>query len=350
VRADLNGPLIPVTIALMANGKAAVKRLVLIMGTAAVLATASGAAQAEPVWTDGTLEYDVGFSCSSIIFNNPRLVQMTGAGAGFLADRDDVPRIGEVFYTRLTTALVGDPCGGGAAVLPEWVPPAGVEVAIDAKHPVLWRYADTPDRTFFDTDTVASPGQFDGVVIAAATKDHPEGQPWPLAISGPPLEIRVPVRSTRVLNGIGSVSPECDNRRNGAAPCQPKLSGDHLQIAVNVADGGDRLFVIPYVGLFAAKASELILPRSVTSRQLARGVKVTLTNLVPGTAIALQLRSRASRLGSAHATATKRGNITLTLRPSPPARRPPASLTVRAVISAKGKDPVTLQRTLRVRR
>ncbi len=101
-----------------------IRRALCLACIALVLAAPAAEAQDGP-WTEGQLEYTLAYSCTSIIFPPARLVLTTGAGAAFEGSPQRIPHSGEVFYVRLTAAIVGDPCGGGGHVLPEFVPPAG---------------------------------------------------------------------------------------------------------------------------------------------------------------------------------------------------------------------------------
>lgn len=281
---------------------------------ALAVAVSAAPASAAPEWQEGELTYSTAFSCASIIFGRPQLVLTTGAGAAFLADPEALPRAGEVFYARLSTAIVGDPCGGGGAVLPEFVPPAGVEVAVDAEHPVLWAYRTSGQEVTLKRDgTVVSPGNFGGVVVAA--QENGQGVPWPLANSGPALQIHVPLRSERKLNGIATPTPACQERVDARAACRRDQVGDHLQIAVQVADGGGQAFLIPFIGLFVREAGppEVQAPAAVRAATARRGIAVTIRT-APNATVTGSLTARRRALARLEVKADAQGVARLRVR------------------------------------
>lgn len=309
----------------------------------AALVPAAPAARAQDgPWSEGTLEYTTAFSCTSIIIGNPRLVLTTGAGAAFEGSPQRIPPAGQVFYTRLTAAIVGDPCGGGGHVLPEFIPPVGVEPAVDKRHPVLWRYAEsssTPDQS---GQVVLTRGPNGGLLVGARSGDGTDG-PWPLANSGPALEIKVPLRSSRRLKGIGTQSPNCPSREEGSAPCPRDQAGDHLQIAVGVADGGAPAMLIPYVGLFnrGPAAPSLAVPARVGRRFVAR------VTAAPGATVTGTLRLAGRLLDRARGKANASGVAALRFARAP-GLRGRAVLSVRARTVDGARSPVA-KRRLRLR-
>jgi hypothetical protein len=295
--------------------------LLLALGLAAPAARAQ-----DGPWSEGTLEYTLAYSCTSIILGNPQLVFTTGAGAAFEGSTQRIPPAGEVFYSRLLVAIVGDPCGGGGSVLPEFVPPAGVEPAVSRRHPVLWRYVEsesTPDQR---GSTILSRGPNGGLLVGADAAGSENDGPWPLANSGPTLEIKVPLRSSRRLNGIGSRAPNCPARDNGSGPCPRGESGDHLQIAVQVADGGSPGTLVPIIGLFNGPpaAPSLRAPARAGRRFTA---KVTTAPRASATGV---LKAGGRVLARARARANGQGVARLRFSL-------PAGLAGRAVLSVRAK-------------
>ena len=302
-------------------------RLALSLSLIAFLAAAPVARGQTGPWTEGELEYTLATSCTSIIFPPARLVLTTAAGAAFEGTPQRIPHAGEVFYVRLTAAIVGDPCGGGGAVLPEFVPPAGVETAVDRRHPVRWTYSfDDQPADEFTGNVVLSKGPFGGLLVAAREADG-SGVPWPLANSGDPLQIKVPVRSARRLTGIASSTPNCPARSEGYGACPRDEAGDHMQIAVSVADGGSPSTLVPIIGLFAREPAKptLKLAKTVGRRftatvTTAAGATVTGTLKARGRVVA-----RAKRQARASGVARLRFSI-------------PAGVTAKAQLTVRAKS------------
>jgi hypothetical protein len=311
-------------------------RLLAVVLVAALVGAPAAGAQDGP-WSEGGLEYTTAFSCSSIIIGPPRLVLTTGAGAAFEGSPQRIPPAGSVFYSRLTTAIVGDPCGGGGHVLPEFIPPVGVEPAVDKRHPVLWRYAEESNTPDVSGRVALTRGPNGGLMVGAVDDDGTAG-PWPLANSGPALEIKVPLRSSRVLKGIGTPQPTCPAREDGAGPCPRDQAGDHLQISVSVADGGAPGMLIPYIGLFnrAPAAPSLRVPARVGRRFIARATTA------PRATVTGTLRSGRTVLARAKRKANAKGVARLSFRR--PAGSGRAVLSIQAKTIDGARSPVARRR------
>jgi hypothetical protein len=135
-----------------------------------------------------------GFSCSSIAAGAPALIPDTLVG---LAIQGTAPRVGDVFYLRITGVEVGEPCDGGTTVLPEVLPLKGVSVAIDAAHPVLLRYEQFDGANVDDAAVTVKPGQTGGTELDAISTRAPDGEPFPIATGAGKMEVYVPLRATR---------------------------------------------------------------------------------------------------------------------------------------------------------
>lgn len=213
--------------------------LALLLGLLGPLAPVSAAT---PVWNDGKHDQDTIWNC---ITQSPS----TGVSAnvGWKSPTGEVPEVGEKFYLRGYIGLVGMPCSGKVAVLPEILVPSGVEYVDED---VRWDLTEAGGEQQLHTDGLEFFwGANDGIVIAR-TGD----EPFELR-QGDVLEFQFPVRATRELKGPATQQPECLSRREGTAPCPIAQAGDHLQVAFTVGGhGGDKSYVTPYVGLFAQPA------------------------------------------------------------------------------------------------
>lgn len=189
------------------------------------------------------------------------------SGLAFQASTDDIPAAGEVFYARLVVGIVGDICGGGSHVLPEFIPPSGVFIATSKRYPVSWRYTDQKTQLLSE-GAVLGGGRYGGRTIAAA-REGGGNEPWPLANTGGPLEVYVPLVSSRLLKGIGSQAPSCPQRENGI-PCDPSESGDYLQAVAQTSCPCVPSDMLPIIGLFAG-------PPDKPTLSLRRGRRLAVT-------------------------------------------------------------------------
>ncbi|WP_139979536.1 Ig-like domain-containing protein [Nocardioides litoris] len=222
------------------------------VSTAATAATPTAATEAAPTtvqaqaageWQDGKHDED-----QVIDFVTGRPGTGISANVGWRGNGDRVPQVGETFYVRAYAGLVSLPASGKAAVLPEFLLPAGLEYADDTA-PVRWSFTPSGQSTVLREDQLTYDRGTNGGVLFGT----PDGQPWTVR-QGDVLEIQVPVRATRELKGPATQQPECQDRRDGRAPCPVAQSGDHLQVAFTVGGhGGTKSYVTPYVGLFASK-------------------------------------------------------------------------------------------------
>lgn len=200
-------------------------------------------AGATTAWNDGSTDSDQVIDC---ITSSPG----TGVSAnvGWSSPSGQVPEVGETFWLRGYIGLVSLPCSGKVAVLPEILLPAGVEHADEAAR---WDLTPAGGQQVLSTDPLgATYGANGGIIIG-----NPDGSPFTLR-QGEVLEFQFPVRATRELKGPATRQPTCQTRLDGVAPCPIDQAGDHLQVAFTVGGhGGDKSYVTPYVGLFAAPAA-----------------------------------------------------------------------------------------------
>ena len=341
---------------------------------AALLATASPA-QAAPTWVYGQSE-------QGLIGCGPLGVQPhIYARAGFLGDTQALPKVGDVFYGALLAGDVGK-CFSGKIGL-EFVPPAGVELAISPQTPVRCYYAATatPD-TLVELTPAEGCSQQPGDGFAYGPRFLPgpdEGGTWPLYGAGRDiLRIEFPLRSTRPLQGTVTMPGGCD-RPEGIA-CPPDRAGDNLQVLVlPIPSGLGRKWLAPFVGLFvepgpapgagapvpppagapaspATRAPRLVAPRLVRISRSLRGIPIRVT--VPANRAAVTVTLTAGRLGRI-ATVRRRGVRAGRLRLSvKPTRRAARALrrarrvdaTLRVTIRVSGRPAATASAKVRLRR
>lgn len=211
-----------------------------LVGVAPTLAGAASAAAGE--WQDGVTSSDTIINC---ITQSPSVG--VSANTGWRSTNGEVPKVGEKFHLHGYISLVGLPCSGKVATVPEILPPAGFSYPDE---PVLWGINTLGEPgTLTDAPLDIAGGVNGGIALAL-----PGDEPFVLK-RGEVLEFQFPVVATREFKGTATQAPTCLSRRDGTAPCPVSQSGDHLQIAFAVGGhGGDKQYVTPYVPIFAAKA------------------------------------------------------------------------------------------------
>jgi hypothetical protein len=255
-------------------------------------------------YTEGEPVNSIGFSCSSIAAGAPALIPDTLVG---LAVQGAAPRVGDVFYVRLTGVEVGEPCDGGTTVLPEILPTKGVGVAIDAAHPVLLRYEQFDGANVDDAAVKVKPGQTGGTEFDAISTRAPDGEPFPIATGAGKMELYVPLRATRRTT-----------------------ASDVLTVANLIGNGSTPAMLAATVGLPSSAPAR---PRLTVGRKLA----LTVTT-VPGAKVTATLTAGRKRVGSAKATVS---SSTGTAKLQPKAKRgyKRVKLTLKTVLGDGSRAP-----------
>jgi hypothetical protein len=254
-------------------------------------------------YTEGEPAITSGFSCASVASGFPVLGPDTLVAA---AIQGAAPRVGDVFYLRLTGVELGDPCTGGTSVLPELLPLKGVGTAIDAAHPVLLRYEAFDNGNVADDAVVVKAGQTGGTEFDAISTRAPQGEPFPIATGNGKLELYVPLRATR---------------RTAAA--------DTLTVANMIGNASTPAMIQATVGL----------PSSAPAKPVLKvGAKLALTvTTVPGAKVTATLTSGRKTVGTAKGTVAASGTVTL----KPKAKRgyKRAKLTLKTVLGDGSRAP-----------
>ncbi|WP_299926333.1 Ig-like domain-containing protein [uncultured Nocardioides sp.] len=227
------------------------KKLAMSIATTAVAAglIAPGPAGATAAaWNDGFQDQDTIIDC---------ITSTTSVGVsaniGWSSPSGQVPKVGEKFYIRGYAGLVGLPCSGKVAILPELLAPTGVEYVDED---VQWDVYHTGEQPSFASGGLDFDHGANGGYLMA-----PAGTEAFTLRQGDIVEFRFPVRATRELKGPATQQPNCQSRLDGDAPCPISQAGDHMQIAYTVGGhGGDKYYVTPYVGLFASNAQTTPTP------------------------------------------------------------------------------------------
>ncbi len=204
----------------------------------------SAPAHAASEWQDGKHDEDTVVDCITGL-------PSTGvhANVSWRSPDGEVPEVGEKFYLRGYIGLVSLPCSGKVAVLPEVMVPRGVEFVDED---VRWDLTKAGDDQDLHTGDLA----FDNGVNGGILIGNADFTPFTLR-QGDVLEFQFPVRATRELKGPATQRPECQDRIDGTAPCPISQAGDHFQVGFTVGGhGGDKYYVTPYVGLFAAAGGQ----------------------------------------------------------------------------------------------
>ena len=356
--------------------------------TSAIGAGATDPAFAAAGWDYGLPEQDLEQTCQSIGGGGGYFEEVgTSTRTGMHVDRQAVPRVGEVFYGGVMIAAVGG-CSD-KSVIPEVVPPLGVELAISPAHPVRCHYT-LPDGS--DTQIVDScpqspqPGTQGGLSLA------PGGDPsnaWvgigkipgTPALSRPRLEIlyiEFPLRAARPLHGLPG-GPSCAAHTLHTGPCPRASAGDFLQVATQVFALGDAPVLASAIGLVVAPAgaatggggasapvstggsghdrtSLLTAPRSLRIRRALKGIPFTVSVLAGGARVTATLSARRiGRIASTRRLGVPAGALQLRLKPTRAAarklRRRRATVAIlRVRISIPGRPAAVESARIRLRR
>jgi hypothetical protein len=351
-----------------------------LLATVAPIAAAAAPAAAAPEWNYGLPEETQELTCTSI-GAGPLVGTQTEVGtstrAGQLIDAQDIPNVGEVFYGGVMIAAVG----GCAAknVIPEIVPPLGVDVAISAASPVRCHYTlpDGSDTQLTDScPKTLQPGTHGGFSLA------PGGDPtnaWTGIgkipgtpdLARPQLEIlylEVPLRASRPLTGLPG-APTCATRAIQAGPCRRDAAGDFLQVAVQVFATGGAPTLAPAIGLVVAAGAGggsgsgaspgtqvLTAPRSLRIRSALNGIPITVMVPANGTRVTATLTARRlGRIAVVRRTRARAGRLRLRLKPTRTAARrlrrsATLTATLRVTVQAPGARQATATARIRLRR
>lgn len=313
---------------------------------------------------EGRDDFSVANSCSSLAIGNNSYYPSIRAVLAQEGTRTAPPRVGEVFYIRLTSVELTDPCAL-PKIVPEFLLPEGVRLAVDAAHPVTWQYPDqSDDPPVTDSSTVAvpDPGPFGGVQVGHID-DHGAAEPWPLNSSRVSrLILRMPIVSNRPLDVSQDPPP---NPCNGQ-PCAPASAGrrDVVMAYSLITDGGNRTYLAPTLGLRVASAAaaagtpgsrppptptggmrrlRVTAPRTLSRAALRRPITVKVAGL-RGDRLTARLTSGARVLATARGTAGAAGTATLRLRlgaaAAARARRARTALVLR--VSGRSRDAKTI--------
>jgi hypothetical protein len=180
-----------------------------VLAVLAALLLTAPTAQATPQWFDGAVAKSVVLNCPSVIANHPYEEEGAWSWVGFHGDPNDFPDPGQVYYIRVVTGLVGNPCPGGMYSYPEISLPTGVQLAISGDNPIVcWKVnaqTNTVARIVDECPQQPSAGSHGGSYGFGLVGQSDGLWPHGLAIR---FELQVPVVSSRQLRGT-LVTP-CD--------------------------------------------------------------------------------------------------------------------------------------------
>jgi hypothetical protein len=121
--------------------RTSVRAVATLLAMPALIAVSAAPATAAPYWNYGLPEETQELTCTSIGAGplvGTQTEVATSTRAGMLVDPQDIPKVGEVFYGGVMISAVGG-CTA-KTVIPEVVPPLGVDLAISAADPVRCHY------------------------------------------------------------------------------------------------------------------------------------------------------------------------------------------------------------------
>jgi hypothetical protein len=362
--------------------RTSVRAVATLLAMPALIAVSAAPATAAPDWNYGLPEETQELTCTSI-GAGPLVGTQTEVGtstrAGQLVDAQNIPKVGEVFYGGVMIAAVG----GCAAknVIPEIVPPLGVDVAASAANPVRCHYTlpDGSDTQITDGCPQApQPGTHGGFSLAPGGSPNNAWTgigkiPGTPDLARPQLEIlylEVPLRASRPLTGLPG-GPTCATRAIQAGPCRREDAGDFLQAAVQIFSTGGAPTLAPAVGLVVEPGGSggggetttgspgarlLTAPRALRIRSALRGIPISVTVPADNARVTATLSARRlGRIAVARRARARAGRLRLRLKPTRSAARRlrrSASLTatLRVSVRAPGARAATATAQIRLRR
>lgn len=298
--------------------------LVLLGGGAVVVpagaeATPSPTARAAAGAIEGEVRYSHDTDCVSIAQGNPYTTNMMGVGVSQIPASASIPDVGEVFYVRVLVGVVGFNCADSGQILPTFVPPLGVELALDAEHPARYRRSSidqTIDEGWKTTGMRVTGPAPDGTVSVSA--DGAAIAVWEKT----QIEIELPFTASRPLVGIAAGAPSCPLAIQEYAQCSRAEAYDHFQVTLQHNQGYPRPLT-SVVGLFAeggagTPGTTVAPPRVATSLKKAipvgrlarKGLAVT-SGVAGGT---VRATYKAAGRRSVSATVDSAGRATLRIK------------------------------------
>lgn len=322
----------------------------------------AGQAQAAPAWVKGPLRADKVLDCPAYTQGITRYGDGVSMQLSYLDDPNDILKVGETFYARLQMRLITLPCVK-VGVVPEFILPAGLTWADDAKHPVRWSVSTGSGtiKSGTEKELVIERGVNGGIVFGTklAAYQYSEAGVWELTRPHGVYEIQVPLKATRRMKGAATPVPDCYTSLPALAteklyyPCTPDKAGDHLQVGLAINDGGDRNINSTYVGVFAEAGSSpkpsstsLSLPK--TRIKADKRAKVTVKVSSAGTRTGrVYVYDGSRKISSATLKSGHRGRISISL---PKLRKGKHKIRVRYAGDARTKASRSGVRTLTVKR
>lgn len=284
--------------------------------------------------------------------------ELSVTAAQRVPDDGSAPAVGAPFYVRIAMQSLGSPCSAfteGSSTLPEFIPPAGVEVVRDNAWP---GFAETQAwggvATRLEGTLTLTPTDLGGATVLPAGEGERQSF-WPLAAGGAVTLVYVPLRATRPLAGTAARTPAC-----AATPTRPSVvcaradAGDLLQVRVQhspalptpivatvplwAAAGGTPGTPAPGSGSgsgsgpasgpapggapaaptttpgaspAAGAAPAPRVPRRATTRQLRMGLPVALRGLPAGARVTARLAWNGRLLGVARVRANRAGTAVM---------------------------------------
>ena len=347
------------------------RRAVAAFTVAAGLAAFARPAAAGPAWNDGLPEDHFTQTCESIGgVGGYREEHSSQVRTGTFVDAQSIPRVGEVFYARVTMAAVGG-CGD-KSFIPEVVAPLGVEVAISAANPVRCHYTlpDGSDTALGGCPQRLQTGPHGGLSLA------PDGNPnnaWTgvgkiagtPALTRPQVEIvyiEFPLRASRPMKGLPG-GPTCTARTLRTGPCNRDAAGDFLQVAVTVYDVSIPVLT-PAIGLVVsasgdstpARGSLVTVPRSMRLRSAVNGIPLRVMVPADGARVSATLTAKGlGRISVVKRNGVKAGSLRLRMKPTRQAARKlrrasAVAASLRVTVKVPGQPTIVETNTIRLRR
>jgi hypothetical protein len=161
----------------------------------AALFVATPEAQAQAQWLNGGFAFEPGLAC---VTWNPE-TEVTSYAGYWGATDGSFPVVGDVTYVHAVGAVVGNPCSGGDVIDFQFGFPPGTQLAVSAQNPVVCTGTRLSDGAITTTDPNIHCSQTYSVGAQGGWSFG-----WAKLPRGWVFDVRVPVRFTQVLVGMGN--------------------------------------------------------------------------------------------------------------------------------------------------
>jgi hypothetical protein len=181
------------------RGRSYARALVAGVIVVVALTVAPAAANASAQWISGPLVESQDVNCIDGFVE-----QEAGAFLSYYADPQNPPQVGQVYYTDIYMAGLGDPCAGGAYADVNLIMPNGTQPAVSAQNPVKCFFK-APNSSTFSNVASNCPQNLQPGPYGWSLDPTGVNPPFWQLVQGDAVEIQIPVVSNQPLDGTSQL-------------------------------------------------------------------------------------------------------------------------------------------------